>query len=179
MSIYFGYEEWYTVAVSDDTVLRAELANDDLKLTGLKTGSTVVTVTGHNGYNGGSEVLQTFTVKVGGTTTTPTADPPSVNAGADQTVTAGTWISVSGSGSPLDDDDDVAFAWAQTGGTTVAMKKPAYAGSNVAYVPNSSGSDTFRFQAPSTRGTVLTFTLTVTDGGTSRTASDSMTVTVR
>ena len=183
MSGYFNYEEWYTFAVSDDTVLQASMGDASLKLTGLKTGSTVVTVTGHNGYNGGSEVLQTFTVNVGGTTTTPTADPPSVNAGEDKRVTAGTWVSVSGSGRPNNEDDDVAFAWAQDpapgGGPRVAMKKPLYAGSNVAYVPNSPGSDTFRFQAPSTSGTVLTFTLTVTDGGTSRTATDSMTVTVR
>ena len=46
------------------------------------------------------------------------------------------------------------------------------------YVPNSIGSDAFRFLSPSSPGT-LKFTLTVTDKGTNIPASDTMSVIVR
>ena len=105
----------------------------------------------------------------------PSASPPTVNAGADKTVNRGANVYVSGTGSPVDDDDDITYAWTQTSGTTVSMLKSS---SSVAYVPNVPGSDSFKFVAPSSSAT-LVFQLTVTDGGTNLPASDSMTVTVR
>ena len=110
-----------------------------------------------------------------GTPPPSNASPPTVSAGDDQTVSPRANVSVSGTGSPVDDDDDMTYAWAQTSGTTVSMLKGT---SSAAYVPNVAGSDSFKFVAPSSSAT-LVFQLTVTDLGTNLTASDTMTVTVR
>ena len=77
--------------------------------------------------------------------------PPVANAGRDQTVFVGTAITVNGSASSDPDGDGLSYAWAQTGGTTVALSGAATSG--------------LTFTAPATTGR-LTFTLTVTDDGT-------------
>ena len=155
-----------------------------LVVKGVKEGSTTVSVTASNPRG---SITKSYTVNVGSTTTTPTTPTipatmgpkPTVNAGPNKSVTGGTWVGTHGMGSPVDDDDDLTFAWAQD--PDDRSKVTLYTGSNPLriYTPNSAGSDSFRFQAPRTSGTVLTFTLTVTDKGTGRTNEDTMTVTVR
>jgi hypothetical protein len=73
---------------------------------------------------------------------------PTVDAGADQNVTAGVLVTLSGSG--FDPDGDaVGFTWTQTAGTAVILSGASTANP--------------RFVAPATAG-VLTFELTVSDG---------------
>lgn len=86
-------------------------------------------------------------------------NPPSANAGADQSVETGTLVTLSGSGS--DSDGTIAsYSWAQTGGTTVSL----------------SGSGANRTFTPSAAGT-YTFQLTVTDDD-GASASDTVVITV-
>ncbi len=90
-------------------------------------------------------------------------DPPTADAGSDQTVTEGTAVTLAGSGS--DPEDAVlSYSWRQSGSNpTVPL-----AGASTA-MPT--------FTAPElTAGTALTFELTVTAGGAS--ATDAVTVTV-
>jgi VCBS repeat-containing protein len=89
--------------------------------------------------------------------------PPTANAGADQSINEGAAANLPGSGS--DPDGTIAsYAWAQTAGPTVALS-----GANAA---------TASFTAPQvTASTVLTFRLTVTDNA-GATASDTVNVTV-
>jgi hypothetical protein len=86
--------------------------------------------------------------------------PPTANAGSDQTVTAGTVVTLNGSGSSDSDGTIVSYAWTQTGGTSVTL----------------SGSGTNRTFTPATAG-VRTFQLQVTDDD-GATGTDSVTVTV-
>ena len=97
---------------------------------------------------------------------------PSVNAGSDQTVSTGATVSLIGTGSPVNDDDDASYSWTQQGTTTV----------NLTYstgIPYSSGlaGNSARFTAPSTAGT-LVFRLTVTDHGTGICSWDELVITV-
>ena len=102
-----------------------------------------------------------------GTTVTDTVDivvnaPPSANAGADLTVSAGTPVGLDGSASTDSDGSIVAYSWVQTGGTAVSL--------------NSANTATPSFTAPASADT-LEFELTVTDND-GATASDRVTVTV-
>lgn len=89
--------------------------------------------------------------------------PPTANAGPDQTVASGSTVFLNGSGSDSD-GTIVAYQWTQTSGPAVTL--------------NNSTSATASFTAPQvTSNTVLGFQLTVTDNG-GATGSDSVSVTV-
>ena len=94
----------------------------------------------------------------------PVNQPPSANAGADQTVDAGSTVTLAGSGSDAD-GAIAAYQWAQTSGTDVSLSNTDQA--------------TVSFVAPQADMTVtLTFRLTVTDND-GVTASDDVSVTVQ
>ena len=89
--------------------------------------------------------------------------PPTADAGAPQTVNPGGGVTLDGSASSDPNGDSLTFGWRQTGGVTAFL----------------SGATTVSptFTAPITPGTVLTFSLTVTDtGGLTDTASTTVTV---
>ena len=88
--------------------------------------------------------------------------PPVVNAGADQSVEAGTMVILSGTASDPD-GTIVKYAWEQTGGTTVAL--------------SGNTSRTAMFTSPAVTAEALTFRLTATDNE-GVAASDEVTVTV-
>ncbi len=87
--------------------------------------------------------------------------PPTANAGADQTVNPGATVNLTGSGTDPD-GDTVTFAWTQLSGTNVTLTN-ANAANAV-------------FTAPATAG-ALSFRLTVTDSK-SASATDDVTITV-
>ena len=87
--------------------------------------------------------------------------PPSANAGADQTVIVGKTVTLSGSGTDPN-GDSLTFRWNQDSGTRVTIENPDLA--------------SISFTAPSEPET-LEFTLTVRDGA--RTDTDSITITVK
>ena len=95
------------------------------------------------------------------TTVTISNSPPSADAGAPQSVHAGT-VTLDGTGSSDPDGDDLLFHWVQTDGTTVTLSDPDAARPT--------------FTAPLLDG-VLTFSLTVTDTF-GAFGSDTTTVTV-
>ena len=103
-------------------------------------------------------------------TVTITVEPlanraPSADAGADQTVTAGTTVTLDGSGSSdPDTGDTLTYSWVHTSGTpSVTLTGPTTASPT--------------FTAPTvTASTSLVFTLTVSDGTAS--ATDTVTITV-
>ena len=92
-----------------------------------------------------------------------TNQPPHVEAGADQTVVAGTTVTLSGAASTDPDGDPLQYSWRQASGPTVQI----------------SGADTLSpsFVAPAvTRETILRFELKISDG-TFVSATDSLLVT--
>ena len=93
-----------------------------------------------------------------------TNNPPTANAGADQTVNEGTTVTLNGSAS-TDDEGIASYSWSQTSGTAVTLLN--------------SDTTTPSFTAPqlSSGSSALVFTLTVTDTG-GLTSTDSCTVTV-
>jgi iron transport multicopper oxidase len=104
--------------------------------------------------------LRVFTVAGGGTTNLP----PTANAGAAATVTAGATVMLDGSGSSDPNGDPITYLWSQTGGPAVTLS------STTAVQPT--------FTAPSvTSTTTLTFSLVVSDGSLQSPPS-SVTVTV-
>ncbi|MBI4319194.1 MAG: tandem-95 repeat protein [Chloroflexi bacterium] len=121
-------------------------------------------------YNGGDS----FTFKVNDGTVdsgvatvsiqvTSVNDAPVANAGPDQTVNENTAVNLAGSGSDLD-GDTITYSWLQTAGPTATLSDA------------SSASPTFT--APDVMAdTVLTFQLTVSDGGAS--AEDTVNIMVR
>ena len=92
--------------------------------------------------------------------------PPTANAGADQTVNEGQAVQLDGSGSTDQDGDTLTYAWTQTAGTAATL----------------SGADsaTPSFTAPdvSADGDTLTFELTVDDGN-GHTATDTVNIGVQ
>jgi formylglycine-generating enzyme required for sulfatase activity len=92
-----------------------------------------------------------------------TPSPPVANAGADQSVTVDTTVTLDGSGSTDPDNDIVSYLWHQIGGPTVALTN---ADAAIA-----------QFTATVTIGSVLTFELTVTDAGGLQ-ATDTCVITV-
>ncbi|MDQ3881976.1 MAG: PKD domain-containing protein [Thermoproteota archaeon] len=91
--------------------------------------------------------------------------PPTANAGNDQTVNEGDTIELSGSASTDPDGDTLTYAWTQTAGTAATL--------------NDASSATPSFTAPDVGadGEALTFELTVDDGN-GHTATDSVNVVV-
>jgi hypothetical protein len=98
------------------------------------------------------------------TVTIPTNAPPVVNAGPDATATAGSLVTLSGSGTDLE-NDPISFAWSQSSGTPVTLN-----GANTA-------SATFTAPAKTANGQTLTFALTGNDGNTTG-APDTVDITV-
>jgi K319-like protein len=98
------------------------------------------------------------------TSTTIDAFPPVANAGPDQTVAAGSLVTLDGSASSDGDlpNDTLTYSWAQTGGPAVTLSDPS------AVSPT--------FTAPSPGPDTLTFELTVTDQA-GQTSTDSVTIT--
>lgn len=102
----------------------------------------------------------------GGGPTGPANRSPTADAGNDQSVVELTSVDLAGSGSDPD-GDTLAYAWSQTGGSTVAL--------NASNTPNAS------FIAPGVASgsqEILTFQLTATDPA-GLSSSDSVSVTVR
>ena len=115
--------------------------------------------------------------------TTPTTTPggptipaggPSVNAGSDQTVARGASVSLTGTGSPANDDDDASYSWTQRDSNTVSLKNSI---TNLPYTSGLHGSSA-KFTAPSTTGTLI-FRLTVTDAGTGLSSWDELVIIVQ
>ena len=114
----------------------------------------------------------TLTVTTGGASATDTVavtiqadnDPPTANAGTDQTVTEGAAVTLTGTGQDPE-DAALSYAWTQTGGSPT--------------VPLTGATTTApTFSAPElSADAILTFTLTVTAGGAS--ATDTVAVTIR
>ncbi|MCY4490486.1 MAG: PKD domain-containing protein, partial [Thaumarchaeota archaeon] len=92
------------------------------------------------------------------TVTAPPNQPPTANAGSNQSVAPGTLVTLSGSGSDPD-GDTLSYSWAKPAGSSVTLSN------DMAQNPT--------FTAPSSTGTI-TFILTVSDG----TDSDTDTVTI-
>ncbi len=83
-------------------------------------------------------------------------------------------VFLSGTGFPVNDDDDIDYNWTQQSGTTVSLKNPH---TGRLYTAGLSG-DATSFTAPSTAGT-LVFRLTVTDHGTGISSWDELVITVQ
>ncbi|MFF1822142.1 discoidin domain-containing protein [Kribbella sp. NPDC058245] len=96
--------------------------------------------------------LAPFTVSISNCTPKPLSEPtnhvPVANAGAPQSVVAGTTVTLNGSGTDAD-GDNLTYAWTQTGGPAVTLSSTTTAKPT--------------FTAPSTAST-LTFSLVVRDG---------------
>ena len=90
-------------------------------------------------------------------------DPPTANAGADQTVDEGAAVTLDGGGSADPEGETLSYGWSQSGGPTVAL--------------SSSSAARPTFTAPAlSEPAVLTFSLTVHDGRAR--ATDTVKVTV-
>ena len=173
---FSGTVDSYTASSFNTAVATASMSSPTLTITGVAAGSTTIRVTASNTTNAIGSATQDYPVTVTRSTAggpTVPAGGPSVNAGRDQTVSTGATVSLIGTGSPVNDDDDASYSWTQQGTTTV----------NLTYstgIPYSSGlaGNSARFTAPSTAGT-LVFRLTVTDHGTGISSWDEVTVTVR
>jgi len=80
-------------------------------------------------------------------------DPPTANAGPDQTVNEGVTVTLNGSDSSDPDGEIASYQWIQTGGTSVTLSSATVV------------SPTFTAPDVGTGGISLTFQLTVTDNG--------------
>lgn len=122
------------------------------------TDSFTYTIT--DGFFGGAYTGITATVTI---TVTPVNDPPTANAGADQTLNEGTSSSLAGSGNDPD-GDTLAFTWTQVSGPTITLSNPNIANPT--------------FTAPSViSDQTAVFQLTVSDGnGGSATGTVSITI---
>ena len=181
-SDFTGTDLSYSASSLDATKATASIpaSSSTMTITGVAAGSTTITVTATD--SAGRTATQTYSVTVTAATTTPTpggptipTGGPSVNAGSDQTVARGATVSLAGTGSPVDDDDDASYSWTQRYGTTVSLKN-----STTPSLPYSSGlsGNAAKFTAPSTAGTLI-FRLTVTDAGTNISSWDELAVTVQ
>ena len=183
-SYFTGKVDNYSAASLNTAVVTASMNGSNLTITGVTANSTPVTVrvTATNNTNAIGTATQDYPVTV---TAAPAAAPtpggptvppggPSVNAGTDQTVATGATVSLFGTGSPVDDDDDATYSWTQQSGTTVSLKN---AHSDVPYT-SGIGSNAAKFTAPSTAGTLI-FRLTVRDHGTNISSWDELAIIVQ
>ena len=144
-------------------------SNPTVPLTGANTATPTFTAPE---LTAGTTLTFELTVTAGGASATDAVavviqadnDPPTANAGADQTVTEGTAVTLAGSGSDPE-DDPLSYSWRQSGSNpTVPLT-----GANTA---------TPTFTAPElTEDTTLMFELTVTAGGAS--ATDAVAVVIQ
>lgn len=147
---------WTQIAGPTVTLNNASTATATFVMPTVSAGTVLgfqLTVTDNTGAQG------TATVSI----TAAANQPPTANAGANQTVNEGVAVTLAGSGT--DPDGTIAsYAWAQTAGPTVAL--------------TNANTATATFIAPAvTTDTVLTFALTVTDNsGGSATATANVTV---
>ncbi len=182
-SKFSGTVERYAVTSFNEAVATAVMDGSTLVITGVKasTARVNVTVTASNPKGSASK---TYNVTVSNTTTpvptnpttptNPSSNPPTVNAGSDKDAGLGETVFVSGTGSPVN-DDDMTYSWTQESGTTVNILSTGASGGS--YRAGAPGSDSFKFIAPSSPAD-LVFELTVKDLGTGLTASDTMIVRV-
>jgi hypothetical protein len=84
---------------------------------------------------------------------------PTANAGADQSVTVNTLVTLSGSASSDPDGNIVSYAWGQISGTTVSL---AGSGATRTFTPTTAGSRTFQLTVTDNNGAVGTDTVVVT-----------------
>lgn len=110
--------------------------------------------------NGGLKSTDTVIVNV-----TWSNQPPTADAGLDQTLAEGTVVTLDGSASVDPDDGIASYAWVQTGGAAVTLSDPTAV------------NPTFTTPDVGMAGDVLTFELTVTDHGGLQT-TDSVSITV-
>ena len=176
---FTGIVERYAVTSSNEAVTTASMSGPTLLITGVKAGSTSAAVTASNPRG---SVTKTYNVTVTAATTTPTpggptipTGGPSVNAGSDQTVSTGATVSLFGTGTPVNDDDDASYSWIQRDVTTVSLKN--YTTPSLPYTSGLSG-NAAKFTAPSTAG-ILIFRLTVTDAGTGISSWDELAIEVQ
>ena len=123
ISRYFtGKVDSYSASSLNAAVVTASMNGSNLTITSVAANSTPVTVrvTATNNTNAIGIATQDYPVIVTAATTTPTAGGPtvpaggpSVNAYSDQAVTTGASVSLTGYGSPVDDDDDASYNWTQ------------------------------------------------------------------
>jgi hypothetical protein len=128
------------------------------------TASTVLTFRLTVTDNGGATGTDTVNVTVNDV---PAANqPPTANAGPDQTVSQGVLVQLNGTGSFDPEGLSLTYQWTQTAGPAVVLSNAATA--------------TPSFTSPTglTQNTTLTFRLTVTDAG-GASASDTVNVTVQ
>ncbi len=174
---FSGGVDRYAAASSNTTVATASITGSVMTITGVAAGRATITVTASNTTNAIGTATQDYPVTVtaapaAGGPTIP-AGGPSVNAWHDQTVRPGASVSLFGTGSPVDDDDDASYSWTQQSGTTVSLKNSI---TGPAYTSGLAG-NAARFTAPSTAGTLI-FRLTVTDHGTGISSWDELVITV-
>ncbi|MEZ0243894.1 MAG: PKD domain-containing protein, partial [Sphingomonas sp.] len=136
-----------------------QISGPPVTLTGATTATPSFTVPA------ASQVAQTITFALvvddglaqslasGVTVTIPTNAPPVVNAGQDATVTGGSQVTLSGSGTDLE-NDPISYAWSQSSGAPVTLS-----GANTL-------NPSFTAPAKTANGQTLTFALTGNDGNT-------------
>ena len=140
-SYFVGTVTSYAASSSDTAKATASMNGSTLTISGVAPGTARINVTA---TNSGGSTTQDYPVTVTATTTTPTAGGPtvppggpSVNAYSDQAVTTGASVSLTGYGSPVDDDDDATYNWTQQSVTTVSLKNSI---TNLAYTSGLAGS---------------------------------------
>ena len=174
----------YTASVDNEVTsvtVTPSTADAAASVTVAGTDTTSGTASGANNLNvGANEIRVVVTAEDGSTTKTytvtvtrgaPPNQPPVANAGADQSVTTGTEVTLTGTGSSDPDTDDaLTYAWVHT---STDDAPPA------TDIPlTNADTATATFTAPDTAA-VLVFTLTVTDdSGDSATNTNADTVTI-